>query len=125
MAQEKIKMNQAVIWPPDKDLSAAFATTYTEASGRTQRGKAILVPLFTVEQMGYKATKIPIAEATKIIRIVAKGKKFKLHYFSPYYGVWRDADFYVGQGDMTIGSLDVNNMYYEELSFNMQGVDPI
>lgn len=125
MTQEKIKMNGAEIWQPDEELNAAFATTYTESSGRTQRGKAILVPLFTVEQFGYKATSIPTLEAAKIIRIIAKGRKFKLHYYSPYYDTWRDADFYVGQGDMMIGSLNKNNMYYEELSFNMQGVNPI
>ena len=62
MAQGKIKMNGVIIWQPDKDMGAAFATTYTEKSGRTQHGKAVLVPLFTIEQYSYSATKIPVAD---------------------------------------------------------------
>ena len=72
MAQGKIKMNGVIIWQPDKDMGAAFATTYTEKSGRTQHGKAVLVPLFTIEQYSYSATKIPVAEASKILKIVAR-----------------------------------------------------
>ena len=126
MAQGKIKMNGVIIWQPDKDMGAAFATTYTEKSGRTQHGTAVLVPLFTVEQYSYSATKIPVAEASRILKIVAKGKPFTLHYFSVYNGKWQDAKFYVGQSaSITIGTLDEEKEYLSQLSFDMQGVNPI
>lgn len=86
---EKYKINGTVIWQPDKDLALSFATTYTESSQRTQYGVGYFTPMFTVEQYTYKASDIPMTEATKILQMIAKGYKFTLHYFSPYYGVCR------------------------------------
>ena len=103
---EKYKINGTVIWQPDKDLALSFATTYTESSQRTQYGVGCFTSMFTVEQYTYKASDIPMTEATKILQMVAKGYKFTLHYFSPYYGTWRDAPFYVGQTqNIAIGEL--------------------
>lgn len=70
--------------------------------------------------------KIPAAEATKILKIIAKGKPFTLHHYSLYYGAWRDDKFYVGKsGNLTIGELSEDEKYLSELSFNMTGVNPI
>ena len=56
MAQEYIKIRKSpsdewlVLPQPDSGaLSYDFETTYTEDSGRTQTGAAVVSPLFTVE----------------------------------------------------------------------------
>ena len=123
--KERYKMNNVSIYQPDKDMGYNFETTYSEGSNRTQYGKAILVPLFTVEQYSYKATHVPLVEVTKILQIIAKGKNFTLHHYSLYYGAWRDDLFYVGKsGNLTIGNIS-DDGYVSELSFNMTGVNPI
>ena len=91
-----------------------------------QTGDANFVPLFTVEQLNYTATDIPMEEATKILQMVAKGDAFTLHYFSVYYGGWRDGLFRVGKsGGVSIGSLEENNEKLSSLSFNMTGDIPL
>lgn len=59
MAQEYIKIRKSasdewlVLPQPDSGaLSYDFETTYTEDSGRTQTGAAVVSPLFTVEALG-------------------------------------------------------------------------
>lgn len=126
LEKDRITMNGILIWQPEKDMAYSFETTYSEGSNRTQKGVGRFVPLFTVEQYGYTAKNIPVAEATKILQIVAKGKKFTLHHFSIYYGKWRDDPFYVGKsGNITIGTLSPDKRYLSELSFNMTGVNPL
>lgn len=125
MAQDTIKINGTDIYQPDENLKYSFETTYTEDSGRVQTGKGYFTPLFTVEQLNYTATGIPQKEATKILQMVDKGQRFTLHYFSMHYGKWRDAPFYVGKGDMSIGTLQAGEEILESLSFNMTGVNPI
>ena len=123
--QDKIRINNSDIWQPDNNLAYSFETTYSEDATRVITGKGYFTPLFTVEQLNYTATHIPQPEATKILQMIDKGKYFTLHYFSAHYGKWRDGTFYVGKGDMSIGSLEEGNEYFDSLSFNMTGVDPI
>lgn len=125
MAQEKIKINGEEIYQPDSGISYDFETTYTSDSTRTQSGEGNFTPMFTVEQLGYMATHIPQKEATKILQKVARGQYFTLHYFSMFYGEWRDDTFYVGKNSMKIGSLKDGDEYLDELSFNMTGRNPI
>ena len=123
---EKIQRNGTVIWQPDKDMAYSFVTTYSEGSNRTQYGNGRFTPLFTVEQYGYSAKNVPQAEATRILKIIAKGHTFTLHHFSLYYGTWRNDPFYVGKsGSITIGELTPDRKYISNLSFNMTGVNPI
>lgn len=124
--QDKIMINDSEIFQPDSGgLAYNFETTYTQDSTRTQDGVGHFSNMFTVEQLGYSATHIPIDEATKILQSVAKGTMFTLHYFSVFYGRWRSDSFYVGKGQLSIGSLEENNEYVSSLSFNMTGVNPI
>lgn len=123
--QDKIMINGVDIWQPDKGLQSSFETTYSSDSTRVQSGKMHATPLFTVEQFSYTATDIPIAEASKIIQMVIKGHPFTLHYYSPYYGQWRDGIFRVGRGQFAIGTLEEGGERLETLSFNMTGDDPI
>lgn len=125
MAQQRMMMNGMNVHQPDEGLKFNTETKYSEDSGRVQSGKAHITPLFTVEQYGYSATNVPQAEATKILQIICTGKPFKLHYFSMYYGTWRDAMFYVGKGDFDISSWKEGEESVKSLSFNMTGVDPL
>lgn len=123
--QDKIRINDIEIFQPDEGLKNSYETTYSEDSTRLQSGEANFVPLFTVEQFGYSASDIPIADASVILQNVIKGEAFKLHYFSPYYGKWRDGMFRVGQGQLSIGTLKENEEKLSSLSFNMTGEKPL
>lgn len=125
MAQEKIRINNTDIYQPDSGLAYDFETTYTEDSARVQTGTGHFTPMFTVERLGFGYTHIPQKDATKILRLVAKGGNVTLHYFSLFYGEWRNDTFYVGQGSLSIGSLEDGDEYLDSLSFNMVGVNPI
>ena len=124
--QDLIRINGVDIFQPDEDLGYAIETTFTEDSTRLQSGSANFVPMFTVEQLSYQATSIPMEEATKILQMVGKGEAFTLHYFSVYYGGWRDGTFRVGKSNtISIGSLEENNEKLSSLSFNMTGDEPL
>ena len=123
--QDKIRINDIEIFQPDEGLKSSFETTYTEDSTRLQSGEANFVPMFTVEQFSYSATDIPVKEASVIIQQIIKGNAFKLHYFSPYYGTWRDGMFRVGQGQFSIGTVEENNERISSLTFNMTGDNPL
>ena len=125
MAQDKIKINDVEIYQPDEGLQWNFETTFSAGSTRTQSGKGRFSPLFTVEQLTYTATDIPVAEASKILKMFAKGRHFSLHYFSVYTGKWQTGSFYVGQGDITIKTIKDNDETLQTLSFKMTGDDPI
>lgn len=123
--QETIKINGIEIFQPDEGLNYNFETTYSSDSTRVQSGQAHFTPLFTVEQLGYTATDIPVADAKKIIEQIIKGHAFTLHYYSVYYGTWRDAKFRVGKGQFAIGSLKAGEEKLTSLSFNMTGEEPL
>ena len=92
-----IQNEWASIYQPDKDMGYNLETTYSEGSNRTQFGKALLTPLFTVEQYSYEASNVPVVEANKILKIIAKGKTFNLYHWSLYHMAWRTDPFYVGR----------------------------
>lgn len=123
--QDTIKINGIEIFQPDEDLGFSFETTYTQDSTRVQNGVLHSTPMFTVEQFTYSATDIPVNEAREIISQIIKGEVFTLHYYSLYYGSWRDDSFYVGRGQYSIGSLSENKERLNSLTFNMTGVNPI
>ena len=123
--QDKIRINDIEIFQPDEGLQSSFETTYSEDSTRLQDGTANFVPLFTVEQFSYSATNVPVADAAVILQQVIKGESFKLHYFSPYFGAWRDGMFRVGKGQFNIGSVEDGSEVLSSLSFNMTGEEPL
>lgn len=125
MAQDYMKINDTVIRQPDEGLGYSFETTYSEDTNRTQSGRLVASPMFTVEAFFYKASFLTKAEVKTILQLVAKGKPFDLYCFSPYYGAWRTDKFYVGKGDLEIGRLNAKTELFDSLSFNMIGVTPI
>lgn len=122
---ERYKMNGASIYQPDKDMGYNLETTYSEGSNRTQFGKALLTPLFTVEQYSYEASNVPVIEANKILKVIAKGKTFSLYHWSLYHMEWRTDPFYVGKASLTIGEISPDLKIVSKISFNMQGVNPL
>lgn len=110
---------------PDEGLGYSFETTYSDDSDRVQTGDAYITPLFTVESYSYSASDLTLSEMSYILKQVAKGRKFKAHYLSPYEGKWQDGYFYVGKGSLKIGSWKEEEEIYDSLSFNMIGVKRI
>ena len=123
--QDTIKINGIEIYQPDEGLQSSFETTYTSDSTRVQSGVMHATPLFTVEQFSYSATDVPIEDVKIILQQIIKGNPFTLHYYSPFYGRWRDDIFRVGKGQYSIGSLKADEEKIETLSFNMTGDNPI
>lgn len=124
--QDRIRINGIDIWQPDKGgLGYDIATTYSEDSTRTQDGVGHFTPLFTVQQLSYSATMVPLVEAAKIIQQVAKGQNFILHYFDLFQGKWTDGEFYVGKASSNFDRLKATDEYIEKLTFNMTGVNPL
>ena len=120
MAQEYIKFNGKKIKQPDSgSLSHDWVTVYTDDTDRSIVGSAYLTPLFTYESFGYKATDLKPEEMSEILQIVMKGFPFTMHYRSPYYGAWRDDEFYVGKGSTVIGNWREDKERFDELSFNI------
>lgn len=125
MAQDYLKINNVIIATPDEGLGYDFETTYSEDTGRVQNGVLHLTPLFTVESFSYSLSNVPAEEVTKILKLVAKGKKFDFHYYSLFYGTWRTDRFYVGKGSISIGRLNASNERVDSFSMNIVGVNPI
>ena len=124
MAQEKLKINDVIVFQPKELINWDFETTYSPGSTRTQLGVGWFDELFTVEQYKYQAEDIPAKEASKILKMVVN-KKFQLHYFSPYYGEWRTDKFYVGEGSVSIESLKENQEISKSFTINMTGINPL
>lgn len=125
ITQKKYLINGKEIWQPDKGMSYNFSSTFTEDSARSMDGVGHFTPMFTVEQVGYSAKHVPIEDAAKLLQAIGGGRTFVLHYFSPYFGCWRSDYFYVGQGDLSIGTLEEDGEKMDQISFNMTGINPI
>lgn len=127
MAQNRISINGYDDVQPTK-FDYSFATTFTEDSGRSLNGKAILSPLFTVESFSVEFKNLTQAQVSSILReIVPKTGKvaFPLFYYSPYYGSWQTKDFYVGDGSLVLRSLEEGHEAIDSISCSFVGVDPI
>ena len=122
--QDTIKINGIEIYQPDEDMGMDFEKTYTSDSTRTQDGVGHFTQMFAVERFSYNATDIPTEQARIILNEIIK-PNFTLHYYSLFYGAWRDDTFYVGQGQCSIGNLSEDKEVLSSLSFNMVGVNPL
>lgn len=122
---EKIRINGVEIRQPDEGLGYDFETTFSSDTTRTQDGVLHSTPLFTVEALLYSASFVKLSEMKRILSFISKGEPFTLHYFSACYGKWRDDEFYVGKGSLSISRLIADKEVFEGLSFRMTGVNPI
>lgn len=120
---DRYKINGLLIPQPDEDMQCSFETTYSEGSNRTQYGRAIIVPLYTVMQYSYKATNVRVDEkSTNLVNAIIKGEPFMLYHWLAHKNEWRLEQFYVGKMQYNIAQV---GEYYSEISFNMQGVNPL
>ena len=112
-------------------LGYSFETTYTSDSGRVQSGLAVTTPMFTVESFSFGYSFLTLAQARQILQIIMPGKAVDMHYPSVYYGGWRTSavsqggGFYCGRGQVSWGTIIVNEEIVEDFQFNMIGVAPI
>ena len=123
--QDYIKINGTVIHQPEEGLGYSFETKYSEDTKRVQSGKLKASAMFTVEQLSYSGVNLTVEEMKTILQLIGKGGNITLHYFSPYYGAWRDGTFYVGKGSLSVARLSEDSESYDSISFNMTGVNPI
>lgn len=122
--QDKYKINGIEIWQPDRDMTWNHETTYTPDSARTQDGKGHFTEMFTTESFSYQATSVPVAEVSKILRMII-GKKYDLYTYNPYFGKWMTVRCYTGQGSITIGSLEENHERISSISFNAVDINTL
>lgn len=125
MAQHRLLLNGIDVKQPDAGLVFNFETTYTEDSGRIQTGVANITPMFTVEAFEYTATDLTMQEMSELLHIVARGEIYTMHYLSPYYGRWRDDEFYTGQGSLSAFTWKEDEERYDSISFRIIGRNPI
>lgn len=122
---DRYKINGKRMPQPDKDMTCNFETTYSKGSNRTQFGKALLTPLFTVVQYSYEVTNVPASDAEEMINAIIHGKAFNLYHYSIRHHDWRTEPFYVGKGTFNLDCVASGEEYYSKISFNMQGVNPL
>ena len=127
MAQERIKVGSFDrVQPTTFDWS--FETTSTEDSGRSMSGNAMITPLYTVEAFDVQYENLKISDAQALLyEIVQRPRNpyFNMKYFSPYYGVWRTSQFYVGDGSLHVKTLRVGNELVESISATFVGRDKL
>ena len=123
MAQERILIDGwGDVQPTQFDYE--FATTSTDDSTRAMSGTAFITPLFTAESFSVSYDHLTISQCSAILhRIVQRPGKpfFNLRYFSPYYGSWQTAEFYVGQGSLKIKTLKDGDEKIQQITCNFVG----
>ena len=127
MAQERITVGSFNAAQPT-EFAWSFETTSTEDSGRSMSGNAMITPLFTVEAFEVTYENLKISEAQALLyEIVQRPRRpyFNLHYFSPYYGVWRTGQFYVGDGSLRVKTLKQGKELVETISATFVGKDKL
>lgn len=110
------------------DYSYSLETTSTEDSGRVMSGTQYDTPMFTVEAIDVVYRNLSTDVCSALLKKIVKkpGKPyFSLHYFSPYYGAWRDAQFGVSQGSLKIRSLEEGDENVSEVSCRLVGRYPL
>lgn len=124
MAQHKFLFNGTDILQPDDGLGYDFETTYSEDTTRIMSGPLHETALFTVESFSFKATGVPLATVSALLRVIME-QRFTFHYLSMYYGSWRTDTFYVGKGSLSLGPVLEGGEYISSVQFNIIGVNPV
>ena len=102
-----------------------LATTSTSDSGRNQFGYATNNVLFTVEAYKITFPKLDKTDMSGILQAIKGKPSFKFHYFSPYYGSWRDDYFYVANIESTKVFVKDDYEWINGLTFQITGVNPV
>lgn len=125
--QERITIDNTAIKQPDT-FDWSFETTSTQDSVRSMSGTAYITPMFTVESFSVEFSNLTPAECSQILSLIVQRPSktyFSLHYFSPFYGAWRTASFYVGRGSLKVKTLKEGRERIQSISCNFVGKDKL
>ena len=123
--QDYLTFNGVVVKVPDDDgYSANLATTSTEDSNRDMSLVMHNTPIGTVESYSLKWSELTPFEASAILQQVLNKPSFTVHYFDILTGTWRDGEFYASNFNAPARILLDGEEHWDELSFNIIGVNP-
>lgn len=123
--QDFLKFNDVKIAQPDEDgYAAVLSTTSTEDSDRDMQLIMHNTPIGTVEGYNLKWRWLSPQEASQILQQVLNRPQFKVHYFDILTAKWRDGEFYATNFNAPARSLKDSEECWDELSFNIIGVNP-
>lgn len=126
MAQQHLLLNGIKV----KDLSddgytMNFSTTHTEDSGRNQYLSATVTPIGTIGSYSLKWKNLTGDEMAQILQQVLNKPRFLVNYYNGYSGKWEEAYFYASEYNAPARCLKEGEELWDELSFNIIGVEPI
>lgn len=123
--QDYIMFNGIKTVQPDEDgYSANLSTTSTEDSDRDMALVMHNTPIATVESYSLKYSDIKAADAALILSQVLNKPSFTLHYFDILTASWRDGEFYATTFNSPCRTIENGVETWDELSFNVIGVNP-
>lgn len=123
--QDCLKFNGVKVAQPDEDgYSAVLATTSTEDSDRDMSLVMHNTPIGTVEGYDLKWRNLLPEEVALILQQVLNRSSFTVHYFDILTAKWRDGEFYASNFNAPAKSLEEDNECWDELSFNIRGINP-
>lgn len=123
--QDYIKINGIMIVQPDEDgYSVELSTTSTEDSDRDMSLVMHNTPIATVVSYSLKWTDIKAADAAQILSQIINKPSFSFHYFDILTASWRDGEFYATTFNSPCKTIEDGVEAWDELSFNVIGVNP-
>ena len=123
--QDYIKINGITIVQPDEDgYSVELSTTSTEDSDRDMSLVMHNTPIATVVSYSLKWTDIKATDAAQILSQIINKPSFSFHYFDILTASWRDGKFYATTFNSPCKTIEDGVEAWDELSFNVIGVNP-
>lgn len=123
--QDYIKINGITIVQPDEDgYSVNLSTTSTEDSDRDMSLVMHNTPIATVVSYSLKWTDIKAIDAAQILSQIINKSSFSFHYFDILTASWRDGEFYATTFNSPCKTIEDGVEAWDELSFNVIGVNP-
>lgn len=123
--QDYIKINGIMIVQPDEDgYSVELSTTSTEDSDRDMSLVMHNTPIATVVSYSLKWTDIKATDAAQILSQIINKPSFSFHYFDILTASWRDGEFYATTFNSPCKTIEDGVEAWDELSFNVIGVNP-
>lgn len=123
MAQQKIKISGIEIAQPN-EYKPNLATTSTSDSDRDQTLVMHNTPIGTVESYSLKWSNIKADKVAQILSLVLNKPSFEVHYFDVISGTWKKGMFYASNFSSSAVTLEEGEEWYDDLSFNIVGINP-
>lgn len=124
--QDRLTINGIDIQQPSYDgYAAVLATTSTDDSDRDMSLTMHNTPIGTVAGYNLKWENISAEEVAKILGQVLNKSSFTVHYFDITTATWKDGEFYASNFNAPSRSLEDGEEKWDELSFNIRGVNAV